>query len=197
MMLRHGLILLLLMSLSTAATAFDPLLLLLLRALRDHAISNSIERGVNSLRQDAIAPAPSFGYALPSPPLQQGTEEGRLRTLIDESFVYLSAAQRDAVFSSLRNILNDPQYAEIRGQIIAEFTIKANSARESYRALAALSGAEKHRLAAQAAEEFKRLAPEEQRDMMSALEAGVLPLPRDLAAAMLAQIKSGAAGASN
>ncbi len=172
--------------------ALDPLLLLLLRAMRDHAVSASIERGVTSLNQDTGASAPTFGYALPTPPVAQGSEDSRLRTVIDDSFLYLKASQRDAVYEGMRKIINDPQNAAIKGQIIAEFSLKAKSARESYRALDRLSSTEKLRLAQQAGAEFKSLAPAEQRDMLNALEAGVLPVPRDLAAAMLAQIKPAA-----
>ncbi len=112
------LICVMLLSSSSAAYALEPMLILLLRMLRDQAISSSIEAGVESLRQKSPPQPLLSGFAQPAP---YGTEEQRMRALIDESFSYLSSAQRDAVHASMQKILNDPQYAQIRPQIVAEF----------------------------------------------------------------------------
>lgn len=171
-----------------SAGAFaDPLLILLLRLMRDQAISASIEAGVGALRQDQAAPAPPFGYALPVPPVPRGAEESRLRTVIDESFLHLTPAQRDAVFAGMRNILSDPRHAQIRSQIVAEFILRAHAVREGYRSLERLSYSEKRTLAARAKEEFTRLPAEQRRQLLEVLQSGMLPVPRDLNAIMLTE----------
>ncbi len=189
-MLRRCLILILLLVFSTTAVALEPILILVLRMLRDQAISTSIERGVGVMRQQPAAPQQPFGYALASPPIESGTEEQRLRALIDESFLHLSASQRDSVFSGMQKILRDPQYANSKSQIVAEFGMKARAVREGYRGLEKLTPVDKRALASQAKEAFSRLPIAERRQIMEVLQSGVLPLPRDLGALMLAELNS-------
>ena len=179
-----------LMLCSSAAYSIDPILLLLLRMMRDHAISASVEAGVNSLRQAAPPQAPTFGYALPTTPEPQGNAEQRLRTLIDESLLHLSAEQRDAVFAAMQKVLNDPQYAQLSPQILAEFTLKVRAWRESYRQLDRLSYSEKKALVMQAREEFQRLPAEQRQHLLEMLQSGMLPVPRDLNEIMLAEFSS-------
>ena len=179
------------LSFVSTAAAIDPILLLLLRMVRDQVITMSIERGVEALRQEAKPPpAPIFGYALPTPPVTSGTEEQRVRSLIDESFLHLTATQRDAVFAGMQKILSDPQHEQIKPQIVAEFTLKARSVRDSYRTLDRLTSAEKRALAAQAREEFRRLPDSERQQLREVLQSGVLPLPRDLNALMLSELNA-------
>ena len=113
-----------------------------------------------------------------------------MRTLIDESFLHLTRTQRDAVFAGMQKILNDPQHAQSKPLIIAEFTLKAHSVRDSYRSLDRLTNAEKRALAAQAKEEFRRLPADERQQMREVLQSGMLPLPRDLNAIMLSEFNS-------
>ncbi len=189
-MLRRCLILIMLLTSSTTALALEPVLILVLRMLRDQAISMSIERGVGAMRQEPSAPAQPFGYPLASSPIESGTEEQRLRALIDESFLHLSAAQRDSVFTGMQKILRDPQHANMKSQLVGEFALKARAVRDGFRGLEKLTAADKRALATQAREEFRRLPVAERRQMMEVLQSGMLPLPRDLGALMLAELNS-------
>lgn len=175
---------------SSAAYSIDPILLLLMRMVRDHAISASVEAGVNSLRQAAPPQAPEFYYGLPATPEPQGNAEQRLRTLIDESLLHLSAVQRDAVFGALQKVLNDPQNAQLSPQILAEFTLKARAVREGYLQLDRLSYSQKKALVMQAREEFQRLPAGERQHLLEMLQSGMLPVPHDLNEIMLAEFSS-------
>ena len=168
--------------------AADPVLLFLFRMLRDQVIAMSIEKGITALREQPTPQAPRFGYALPTPAVTNGAEEQRVRELIDESFLHLTAAQRDAVFASVQQILRDPQHAQNKPQIVADFTLKARTVRDSYRVLDRLTLAEKKTLAQQAKEQFMRLSAAERGQMLEVLRSGMLPMPRDLAAIILAEM---------
>ncbi len=172
---------------SSAAYSLDPILLLLVRMMRDHAITASIEAGVNSLRQKAPPPAPNFGYGLPNTPEPQGNAEQRLRTLIDESLLHLSTVQRDAVFAAMQKVLTDPQYSQHSSQILAEFTMTARALREGYLQLDRLSYSQKKALVLQAREEFQRLPAEQRQHLLEVLQSGMLPVPRDISEIMLAE----------
>lgn len=199
-----------LLSSASAAYAVDPMLLLLLRMMRDQAISSSIQAGIGSLRQQPPPQPPQAGAGslrqkspsqLPellfAPPPPSGTEEERLRALIDESFLHLSAAQRDDVYASMQKILNDPQNAQVRPQIIAEFTFKARAAREGYSILDRLSYAEKRTLAARAKEEFRNLPAGQRQQMLEVLQSGMLPVPRDFNDILLAEFNTIPSAAGN
>lgn len=175
---------------SASAAYADPVLILLLRMIRDQVITSSLEAGVTSLRQAPSPRSPAYGFALASPPVPRGSEESRVRALIDDSFLHLSGAQRDAVFAGMKKVLNDPQHAQIRTQLVAEFTLKARAVREGYRNLDRLSDTEKRTLALQAKEEFRRLPAEQRHQLLEALQAGVLPMPHDLNEIMLAEFGS-------
>lgn len=92
---------------SASAACADPVLILLLRMIRDQVITSSLEAGIASLRQAPSLSPPGYGFALPTPPVPHGSEESRVRALIDDSFLHLSGAQRDAVFASMQKLLND------------------------------------------------------------------------------------------
>ena len=175
---------------SSAAYSVDPILLLLLRMMRDQAISASLEAGVGALKQEPSSQAPAFGFALPTQPVPRDSEERHLRALLDDSFLHLSAAQRDTVFASMRRILNDPRNAQIRPQVVAEFALKARAVRDSYLSLDQLSYAEKRTLATQARAEFQRLPAEQRQHLLEMLQSGMLPVPRDLTDIMLAEFRS-------
>lgn len=179
-----------LLAVSSAAWPVDPILVMLLRMVRDQAISASVQAGVEALRENPPQRAPIFGYALPSAPLEAGTEEQHLRTLIDESFLHLTSGQRAAVYAGMEKILNDPQNAARKAQIVAEFSLQARVVRDGYRKLDSLSYFEKRTLAAQAREEFRRLPAAERQQMLEVLQTRMLPLPRDLNDIMLAEFSS-------
>jgi hypothetical protein len=175
---------------SASAAYADPILLLLLRMVRDQAISTSVERGVGALQRGATIPSPVYGFALPTPPIPHDSEERHLRALLDDSFLHLSAAQRDAVFAGMRQVLNDPRNAQMRPQVVAEFALKARAVRESYLNLAQLSHAEKRTLATRAKAEFQRLPAGERQHLLEVLQSGMLPVPRDFNDIMLAEFSS-------
>jgi hypothetical protein len=177
--------------LTCASTACaDPILLFLLRMARDKAISASLESGYNTVRepQGSTLPSPVYGFVLPTPPIPHGGEEGRVRTLIDESFLHLSPAQRQAVFAGMQKILGDPTYAQIKPQIVAEFTLKANAVRESYLNLNRLSAGDKRALVMQAREEFRQMSEPDRQELLKVLQTGALPIPRDLNDSLLVEL---------
>jgi hypothetical protein len=175
----------------SSVAAADPILLLLLRFARDRAITASLEAGATSMQQQySTIPSPSYGFALPTPPVPLGQEEQQLRVLLDENFLHLTVEQRNEVFVGLQKILRDPQHARDKGMIVAEFTITARAVRESYRGLEVLSYAEKKSLALQAREEYRQLPAAERRELVGILQSGSLPVPRDLRDIMLAEFNS-------
>lgn len=172
---------------STSAALADPVLLLLLRFARDKALSASIEAGVNGLRQESTMPSPVYGFAPPVPPIPRGSEEQQVRALVDDSFLRLSAGQRDEVFAGLRKILQDPQHRHDRSRLAAEFALTARAVRESYRGLDNLTYGEKRSLAVRAKEAYGRMPAGERRQLLEILQSGMLPVPRDLRDFMLAE----------
>jgi hypothetical protein len=156
----------------------EPLTLMMLRIIRDQAISAGIEAGARSLAEQPEAPRMTTWHALPA--LPSGSEEEHLKALIDESFAYLDPGQRAAVHHSLMRVVTDPQHAAIKPQIIAEFRIKASTVRETYRMLDRLSWNEKKALAAQARDHYRKLDEAQQSELLAAVRSGMLPIPRDL-----------------
>lgn len=189
--MRRLLACILLCSLVGSANA-DPLLLLLLRMLRDHAISKSVESGVGSIREQGAAAAPSLAlsYALPTDPLPQANEASTLRALINESFLHLDRAQRDAVYASLRKVLDDPSNALQKSWIVAEFTLKAQEVRNSYRSLEQLPESERRALVAQAKAGYQSLGSSERSELLDVLKSRMLPIPRDFNDTILAELSS-------
>jgi hypothetical protein len=187
MMLRRLIIFCLLCSLAPSANA-DPILLLLLRMVRDHAISTSVQGGIDSVRNEPSTPVVQ-GYAF-SPPSSTPTNARDLRTLIDDNFKYLSSEQRDAVYVSMRQLVDDPKYAQDRPQIMAEFALKARQVGASYQSLEKLTDADRRTLLAQAREGYKSLPSAERGELIDALKNRILPIPRDLNDTMLAELSS-------
>ena len=175
--------------LCSASAAFaDPILLLLLRMVRDKAVSASIEASVDNLRQpNKMMPSPAYGFALPTPAIPRGNEEQQLRALLDDNFLHLTSSQRDEVYANMRKILNDPQYARDKSQMLAEFGMTARAVRESYRGLDMLGQDEKRLLLTRAREEYRRMPDDERRQLLDILQSGSLPIPRDLRDSMLAE----------
>ena len=175
--------------LCSASAAFaDPILLLLLRMVRDKAVSASIEASVDNLRQpNKTMPSPAYGFALPTPAIPRGNEEQQLRALLDDNFLHLTSSQRDEVYANMRKILNDPQHARDKAQMLAEFGMTARAVRESYRGLDMLGQDEKRLLLTRAREEYRRMPDDERRQLLDILQSGSLPIPRDLRDSMLAE----------
>ena len=186
MLVRVGL---LCVALFVASPSFgiEPLTLTLLRMLRDHTITSALDAGTDSLREQPKPPLVTW-KALPA--LPTGTEEAELKALIDESFAYLAAHQRAAVYEGVMRIVSDPQYATSKPQIIAEFRIKATTVRETYRTLDRLSRAEKLALVSQARDQYCKLPGEQQQELLAAVRSGMLPIPRDLNELIIAEFSS-------
>jgi hypothetical protein len=176
-----------LLMVSTSTALADPILLLLLRMARDKAVTASLEASVNNLQRPATIPSPVYGFALPTPAIPRGNEEEEMRAIIDQNFLHLTREQREEVFAALQGKLRDPGYARERLQLIAEFSVTAREVRESYRALDALSTAEKQSLAVRASDEYRNMSENDRRELVDILRSGVLPVPSDLRDIMLAK----------
>jgi hypothetical protein len=171
---------------STAALAADPLVLFLLRMIRDQVISSAIQSGVEASqkpRKPQVATAPRPGPQAP-------TEGQWLKGLIDDSFVHLGSQQREELYASLMKMLSDPKNEPIRAEIISEFTRQAIAMRDAHRQLSRLSESDMKVIAAEARTEFERLAPDQRQQLMQALQHGVPGMPRALHDLMLAEFAS-------
>lgn len=169
------------------AAAVDPFVLFLLRMLRDQAVSSAIESGAAAARIPR-KPDPAFAPgALIAPP---ANEAERLRRLIDESFVHLRPEQRQELHASLLKILDDPDHAARRGEILAAFTARAEATRQAHRQLSRLSEEEMRAVAEGARDEFAKLPLDQRREMLQALEQGVPGMPGTLHDLMLAEFRS-------
>jgi hypothetical protein len=181
---------LLLAAASAPALAADPLVLFLLRMLRDQITMAAAEAAWNAVTRPA---PPAYRYlAPPAVAAVPEPEDQRLRTLIDQSFTYLTEPQRDQVHAGLIKILADPQNRALRPQIVESFTRTAQAVRSAQQALQGLNPEEKRSLVRQAREEFLRLAPQERQQMLEILRSGQVPLPQDLTEMMLAEFSAAA-----
>jgi hypothetical protein len=168
-----------------AAVAADPLVIFLLRMLRDQVISSAIESGVAAAQEKSKQAA--MASAAPRTVTPPATEDQWLRGLVDESFVHLSAQQREELHASLMRILNDPKHAATRATIIAEFTRQAIAMRDAHRQLSRLSPQEMHDIAVKARREYEQLPPEQRQQMVQVLQHGIPGMPRALNDVMLAE----------
>jgi len=175
-------------SFSAATLAADPLVLFLLRVLRDQVISSSIQAGVEAAQERSKAE--SATAAAPRAPPPPATEGQWLKGLIDESFVHLTPQQREELHASLMKILNDPKYASARSLIITEFTGQAIAIRDAHRALSQLSPDQMKAIAAEARREYERLPAEQRQQLLQVLQHGVPGMPRALNDLMLAEFSS-------
>lgn len=167
---------------STAARAADPLVLFVLRMLRDQAISAGIQAGVEAAQEK---PKPAAPIVIPRGAPQ--ADDPWLRGLIDESFVHLDSQQREELYASLMKMLNDPKNAAMRPAIIAEFTGQAIALRDAHRQLSRLSAADMKTIAAEARREYERLPAEQRQQMLQVLQHGIPGMPRALNDLMLAE----------
>jgi hypothetical protein len=173
------------------AAAVDPIVLFLLRMLRDKVATSVIEAGVNSSQKPAVPADPLA--ALP-PRLAPPPPEGQwLRSLIEESFVHLSQGQRDELHASLMRILNDARHSEARGMILAEFTRQAIAMRDAHRQLAGLSADQMKAIAVEARREYERLPADQRNLILQGLQQGIPGVPRTLNDLMIAEFNSAAA----
>ncbi len=170
--LRSGVLFTLLFAGVAAPAAADPILMLLLSAAREMIQSHAA--------RTRAAPAP---VAVPEASRDYpgtGVEPGQLRRLVDDSFGYLSEAQRKEIFDSLHEALMDPKNAAVRGTMIQYFAEKALTVRAAQLKLSQLSQRDKERLAAEFRKEIGGLSDEDQAQLGELLRSGLLPVPSDL-----------------
>lgn len=177
--MRRGLICLLLAVWPSVSFAAEPLTLLLIHILRQQ-ILNSVQGAIEEAQRERERAA-----AVPRSPYD--IDERRLKALIDEGFVHLTPAQRNEVYAAVKRTLADPQNAAIRNHLVQELAIKAAAVREAHEQLASLPHARKRAIAIEARGEYEKLPPEERRQMLEVLQAGIAPLPRDLNEMILAE----------
>lgn len=181
--MRRGLVCLVLALLPAVSFAAEPLTMLLIHIIRQQ-LESAIENAIETSRRERERPP----IVVPSDPYD--IDDGKLRALIDEGFVYLTRAQRDEVFASVKRVLSDARNKNMRAVIVHELAVKASAVRQAHERLAALSQSEKRALAAQAREEYEKLPVAERRQMIDVLRMGTVPLPRDLNDMILAEFSS-------
>jgi len=184
-MFRRSLLCLLLLVWCSDSFAIEPVTLILLRMLRDQIVTSSAQSAVEGMQRGDEG---SKTIVLPPPPYV--LEDPKLRALIDEGFVYLTPAQREEVYVSVRRALADPKNAYLRPMIVQELALKASAVRQALEQLNNLSEDEKKTIVSQAREEYLNLPPEERRQMIQVLQSGIVPIPRELSERMLAEFSS-------
>jgi hypothetical protein len=109
-----------------------------------------------------------------------------LRRLIDDSFIYLSPHQRTEVFEALHAELMKPVNFAIRASTIEYFAHRALQVRSAQLRLAKLSVEQKESLAAEFRQELQGFPADEQENLRTVVEKGLLPVPSDLNELLLA-----------
>lgn len=170
--MRRGLICLLLVVWPGVSFAAEPLTMLLIHILRQQVL-NSVQSALEEAEKERARAA-----AIPRS--QYDIDDQKLRALIDEGFVHLTAAQRNEVYAAARRTLADPQNAAIRNHLVQELAVKAAAVREAHEQLSNLPPARKRAIVAEARGEYERLPLEERQQMLQVLQAGIVPLPREL-----------------
>lgn len=168
--LRKGVLFTLLLACPLPAAAADPVLMFLLGIARE-MIFREIEA-----RMSRPDPPPSFPETYPGTLVQPE----HLRRLIDDSFMYLSEAQRAEVFEALHAELMQPKNAPNRAALIEVFAFHALQVRAAQLRLAQLSWREMEMLADEFRMETAALPEEELRRLQEVLERNLLPVPPDL-----------------
>ena len=164
------------------AACADPLVFFLMSAAREIAAS-AIAKGAEAAASAPVASRPPVTYP------GTAVEPDTLRRVIDDSFAYLSSAQRSEVFASLNEMLLDPKLGPTRATLIEYFLHKALAVRAAQIELGKLSYAEKERLAVQFRHETAELPEDERRQLTALLEQHLLPVPTDLNQLLLARLQ--------
>ena len=182
-MIRRSLLCALLALWPSVVQAAEPLTLILLHIIRQQ-IANAVENAIEQAQKERERPV----VVIPRGPHE--IDDQKLRALIDEGFVHLTRAQRDEVFASAKRILAGTENTAQRAALVQELAIKASAVRQAHEHLSALSPAQKRALAIEARGEYEKLPAEERQQMMQVLQAGIVPLPRDLNEMILAEFGS-------
>jgi hypothetical protein len=169
--LRKGVVFTLLFAGLCAPASADPVLMFLIGMARDMVTEHA-----NAPRRGPVVALPDMDKVYPGTTV----EPDHLRRLIDDSFLYLSTAQRREIFDSLNNALLDPRNAAVRGAMIEHFASKALTVRAAQLQLAQLPWREKERLAGEFKRELVDLSEEDRAQLGELLRSGLLPVPTDL-----------------
>lgn len=176
--LRRGVLFTLLFAGVVAPAAADPILMFLLSVAREMVESHAA--------RTRAAPAPELVPDMERVYPGTAVEPEHLRRLIDDSFLYLTEAQRKEIFDALHEALMDPKNAAVRGTMIHYFAEKALTVRAAQLKLSQLSSRDKERLAAEFRKEVGSLSDEDQTQLGELLRSGLLPVPSDLNQLLLA-----------
>jgi hypothetical protein len=161
-----------------APAAADPVLMFLLSMARQMVEAHAA--------RPRSAPAPEFVPDMSRVYPGTTVEPEHLKRLIDDSFLYLSDAQRREIFDSLNAELANPKNAAVRGAMIEHFATKALTVRAAQIRLAQMSWREKERLAGEFKKELATLSATGQTELGQLLRSGMLPVPNDLNQLLLA-----------
>ena len=175
--LGRGILFAVLLACAFPARSAEPILMFLLGFARNLAETHAAERA-------AQPPAPVISTVYPGTTV----EPAILTRLIDDSFLYLTPAQRDEIFQSLHTELMKPGNYAVRAPMIEHFAVRALQVRAAQLRLAKLSSAEKEVMALEFAKEVKSLPAEEADQIRQALQKNLLPVPADLNQLFLAAI---------
>ena len=170
--LRRGVLFTLLFAGVITPAAADPIVMFLLSIAREMIESH--------IAKSRGAPAPEFMPDMARVYPGTSVEPDHLRRLIDDSFLYLSDAQRKEVFDSLHEALSNPKNTAVRGAMIQYFAEKALTVRAAQIKLSQLSWHEKELLANDFRKEITTLSTEDQTQLGELLRSGLLPVPTDL-----------------
>jgi len=169
---------------ATPARAADPLLMFVLGFAK-----NLIESAAQA-RKPAATPKPYAENVAPLPQAKPAAtmDEADLRALVDESFTYLSRAQRAELLAGLDRALSDPANSAYREAILTQFVGVARQVQFTHGQLDRLSLEDKRAVAERFADNFRRLDPQQQQALLEQLRTRALPLPSDLNDMMLAAL---------
>jgi hypothetical protein len=176
--LRKGVLFTLLFAGFVAPASADPVLMFLLGIARQMVEAHA--------GRSMDAPAPEVLRELPQVYPGTSVEPEDLKRLIDDSFLYLSDAQRREIFNSMHAALLDPKNAAVRGSMIEYFADRAMTVRAAQIRLSQMSWRDKQRLAGEFKAEIAALSPEDQAELGQLLRSGLLPVPKDLNQLVLA-----------
>lgn len=135
-------------------------------------------------------PRPSVEPSLPLPVAKApaAMDEADLRALVDESFMYLSRAQRAELLAGLDKALSDPANTVYREAILTQFVNVARQVQFTHGQLSRLSPEEKRAVAERFAANYRTMDPAQQQALIEQLRLRALPLPTDLNDMMLAAL---------
>jgi hypothetical protein len=168
-----------------ATPARADFLLMFMLGFAKNLIESAVEANAAKPAPAVVVPAPA---ALPKAPARMDAAD--LQTLVDESFGYLTAAQRAELLAGLDKALSDPANAPFRDAIVAQFVSVARQVSFAHQQLQRLTDADKQALAQRFALNYRSLSPEHQQALSQQLRARALPLPADLNDMMLSALAS-------